>query len=317
MTALILAAGADADTAERPRPVSWRRMVWVTWRHHRATFISVPAVLGAISVFLVVAGVRVHSRYAALIAMPVNSAAWQQQNIEFNSVDWTLGYTLLLLMQLVPVLIGAFAGAPVLARDLETGTFRYMWTQGAGRVRPTIARLVLAGVFVSVLAGVVGQLFAWFFQPALENAGDSGMTVLTESVFHSRGFVYPAWTLTTFVIGAFPGMLLRRTLPAMAVTMGAYAGLYILAWRVLSPRYPVSLVTSNPHLIQVAGNVPANVLNTSPWVLSSWQTGSTVWWRYIPVSRFWPMQFIEAGWLVVLSILLIAATVWLARRRAV
>jgi hypothetical protein len=51
-------------------------------------------------------------------------------------------------------------------------------------------------------------------------------------------------------------------------------------------------------------------------VLSHWFAGSTRWTRYIPVSRFWPMQFVEAGWLLVLSVLLIAATVWLVRRRA-
>jgi hypothetical protein len=36
------------------------------------------------------------------------------------------------LIQVAPALIGAFAGAPVLARELETGTFRYTWTQGFG-----------------------------------------------------------------------------------------------------------------------------------------------------------------------------------------
>ena len=41
--------------------------------------------------------------------------------------------------------------------------------------------------------------------------------------------------------------------------------------------------------------------------------GNTQWSRYIPVSRFWPMQFVEAGWLLALSVLLIAATVWLVR----
>ena len=44
--------------------------------------------------------------------------------------------------------------------------------------------------------------------------------------------------------------------------------------------------------------------------------GITQWWRYIPVSRFWPMQFFEAGWLLILSVLLCAGTVWLVRRRA-
>ena len=36
-------------------------------------------------------------------------------------------------------------------------------------------------------------------------------------------------------------------------------------------------------------------------------------WR---ASRFWPFQVIEAGWLLALSAILIAASVWLVRRRA-
>jgi hypothetical protein len=99
---------------------------------------------------------------------------------------------------------------------------------------------------------------------------------------------------------------------------------------------------------------PSVVPNSSPWVLSTGYTGPggkpasmsavnqvlslfpvngapkvnetmaqalarhgiTQWWRYIPVSRFWPMQFFEAGWLLILSVLLCAGTVWLVRRRA-
>jgi hypothetical protein len=34
------------------------------------------------------------------------------------------------------------------------------------------------------------------------------------------------------------------------------------------------------------------------------------------VSRFWPLQFVEGGWLLALSVILIAVTVWLVRRRA-
>jgi hypothetical protein len=46
------------------------------------------------------------------------------------------------------------------------------------------------------------------------------------------------------------------------------------------------------------------------------QHGYTLGTTYQPVSRFWPFQRIEGGWLLVLSALLIAATVWLVRRRA-
>jgi hypothetical protein len=45
--------------------------------------------------------------------------------------------------------------------------------------------------------------------------------------------------------------------------------------------------------------------------------GYTYWTRYQPGSRFWPVQWIEGGWLLALSVLLIAATVWLVGRRAV
>ena len=37
---------------------------------------------------------------------------------------------------------------------------------------------------------------------------------------------------------------------------------------------------------------------------------------YQPASRFWPFQWIEGGWLLALSLLLMAATVWRVRRRA-
>jgi hypothetical protein len=46
------------------------------------------------------------------------------------------------------------------------------------------------------------------------------------------------------------------------------------------------------------------------------QHGYTQWTSYQPAGRFWPIQWIEAGWLLALSVLLIAATVWLVRRRA-
>ena len=55
------------------------------------------------------------------------------------------------------------------------------------------------------------------------------------------------------------------------------------------------------------GNSPAQCLA---------QHGYTQLTSYQPASRFWPFQWIEGGWLLALSALLIAATVWLVRRRA-
>jgi hypothetical protein len=315
MSVLTLPVQPDQDAA--PRPVPWRRMVWVTWRLHRATLISVPAVLGAVALFLLIAGLKIHHDYAALTGChPFASSACQALNSSFNNADWTIGNTVNILLHLAPPLIGAFAGGSVLARELETGTYRYAWTQGFGRERWTIAQLVLIAVTVTAVAWAFSQVLTWFFQPFL---AQEDLGVLTSTVFDMRGIAFAAWTLAAFTIGAFAGMLVRRTVPAMAVTLGAYLGLDLLTWLVLRPHYPLALVTSNPSALnQVLGlfprNAPPKVKGTLSQALA--QHGITEWWRYIPVSRFWPMQFVEAGWLLVVSAAFVAATVWLVRHRA-
>jgi hypothetical protein len=340
MSMLTLPAQPGQDTA--PRPVPWRRMAWVTWRQHRATLIAVPAVLGAVAIFLVIFGLKAHHDYAALVNCPLNQG--QQSNAcakmfsNFNSNDWPLANICAILMQLAPVLIGAFAGAPLLARELETGTFRFAWTQGVGRERLAIAKLALLGVTLVVLAGAFGELFSWFFQPFLWT---EQMNRLTETVFDTSGIVFPAFTLVSFAIGAFLGMLFRRVIPALAATLGVYLAVRLGAWA-LRGQYPVTVVTSNASQFAKYGT-PS--LPGFPWILSTWVTGPggqpaspsvanrilngpgpsagasvppgyTEWNRWIPLSHYWPMQFIEAGWLLVLAVLIGAATVWLVRGRA-
>jgi len=45
------------------------------------------------------------------------------------------------------------------------------------------------------------------------------------------------------------------------------------------------------------------------------QHGYTQWTSYQPNSRYWTFQAIEFGWLAILSLHLLAATLWLVRRR--
>jgi hypothetical protein len=318
MTVLTMPAQPAQDVT--PRPVPWQRMIWVTWRQHRAMLISLTAVLGAVAIFLFAMGLWVHHNFSVLMACaaatPNDCGALNQS---FNSTDWTTANTLLILMNLAPALIGAFTGPAVMARELETGTFRYAWTQGIGRVRWAIAKLVLLGVVIAVLTWAFSQIFEWFFAPFLQQ--QNTLTVLSKTVFDTRGIAFAAWCLAAFAIGAFLGMLLRRAIGAMAATLGVYLGLQLVTWLFLTKHYPVSVVTSNASLFtggvsSSLNGLPSTAPDNSPWVLATWNVGHTSWWRYIPVSRFWPMQFIEAGWLLVLAVVLGAATVWLVRRRA-
>ena len=137
------------------------------------------------------------------------------------------------MLQAVPALIGAFVGAPVLARELETGTFRYAWTQGFGRWRWTLAKLVALAVVVAAAAGALSVLFSWYYQPYFA-AGNQSLS-LSESIRSlpacstCAGSAFAAWTLAAFAIGGLAGMLIRRVVPAIVATLVVYTGLAFAA----------------------------------------------------------------------------------------
>ena len=339
MTALTM-PGRPAHDA-RLRPVPWRRMAWVAWRQHRAALGGVAAFLGAFAVYLWLTGLQMHHA-EAVYCHPAGSVGCA---VNFTGRYGETAIIVSIALQAVPALIGAFAGAPVLARELETGTFRYAWTQGIGRLRWTAGKLVPLAVAVTAVAGAFTVLIAWYNQPWVA----AGYVIpFSARVFDLLGVAFAAWTLAAFAIGVLAGMLIRRAVPAIAASLAAYAGLAFATALWLREHYITPLVTHNPNLpgsawiishwyagrngkplsqaainqILQADHPATNKIgpNTSQTFVNAvgylTQHGYTFWVSYQPGSRFWPCQWIEGGWLLALSVLLIAATVWLVRRRA-
>ena len=354
MTAQTMPAQPAEDTT--PGPLPWRRMGGVIWRQHRFALVTVATLLGALAVYLWIVGSSLHNAYAAAIAChPAGLPACQAVVNNFNGLGSFLSNGVIL--QVLPAAIGAFVGAPLLAREMETGTFRYAWTQGFGRRRWTLAKLVALGLAVTVAAGLFSLLLGWYYQPYLAT-GNSALAINELSPFNSGLFdlgrvTFAGWTLAAFAIGALVGMLIRRVVPAIAVSLAVYAGLAFAVGGFLREHYLTPLVTTSLNLpgsawvlgqwwtkggatlsqatmVQVmdpvfARNMPAvpsgdvhlykqqALVSTMEYLT---QHGYTYWARYQPGSRFWPFQWIEGGWLLVLSVLLIAAAAWLVRRRA-
>src|SRR6202044_1832357 len=115
---------------------------------------------------------------------PASSAACQNlvNNFNVSATNHAMGSKGPggILLQLLPVLIGAFIGAPVLARELETGTFRYAWTQGFGRWRWALAKLVALAVVLVAAAGAFSVLLSWCYQPYLA-AGNQDLGIYGNS----------------------------------------------------------------------------------------------------------------------------------------
>jgi hypothetical protein len=353
MTALsTLPALAHSDEDANLRPLPWRRMAWVTWRKHRVALTGLVVALAAIATYTWIVGLQLHHAYAAELAChPAGSDACLQLTSGFNSVGGFLtnGW----ILQLVPALIGAFVGAPVLAREMETGSYRYAWTQGFGRWRWALAKLVGLAVVVTAAAGAISVLFSWYYQPyfGADNQARSlsELTSLAPSLFDLRGVAFGAWTLAAFAIGALAGMLIRKVVPAIVVTLVAYAGLAIATGAWLRAHYFAPIVTRSLNVPSsvwivsqnwtkggqtVSQTVLYQVLQGAPAQVAGKEGGgpnlhALVAWQYLvqhgyiqvtsyqPAARFWAFQWMEAGWLLGLSVLLIAFTVWLVRRRAV
>ena len=352
MTTLTLLNSEEADASLRPVP--WRRMIWVTWRQHRAALAGVAAFIGGIAVFVWIFGLQLHRAFAAATRCNLASSTCADliQNLNIMPTANHLlvgGYA----PQLIPVLIGAFLGAPVIAREIETGTFRYAWTQGFGRWRWALAKLVALAVVVTVAAGAVGMLFSWYYQPYFATANQTRnlpeASLFSPGLFDLHGITFAAWTLVAFAIGALSGVLIRRVVPAIVATLAVYTGLALVTANLLRLHYLAPLHTTQvnlsgsawiqsqwwtkggkfaftnfrdaPHtLILQCASQPVGKLkkpSTGSFAHCLVQHGYTQLTRYQPVSRFWQFQWIEGGWLLVLSTLLISLTVWRVRRRAI
>ncbi|MGH3152815.1 MAG: ABC transporter permease subunit [Streptosporangiaceae bacterium] len=347
MTVLRVPAHSEHDA--RPQPLPWRRMAWVTWRQHRIALAGAATLLGGLALYLWIAGLQIHHDWTVAVAChPADSGACGAL-AGYVISDWQPAQIIATVLQAVPALIGAFVGAPVLAREMETGTFRYAWTQGFGRWRWTLAKLVPLAVLLAVAAGAFSALLSWYYQPFLSGTpGFGGSPVRLEpGMFDLLGVAFAAWTLAAFAIGALAGMLIRRVVPAIVATLAAYTGLALAAGLYLRQHYMTPLLVKNadapgsawvisqlwygkngqpvsqttlgnvlqqaPQLGGGKGGVPQDDHTVNQYLV---QHGYTLWTSYQPGSRFWPFQWIEGGWLLVLSVLLIAAAVWLVRRRA-
>ena len=153
----------------------------------------------------------------------------------------------------------------MLARELETGTFRFARTAGFGRLRWTLAKLVALPVVVTTAAGAISVLFSWYNQPYLATGNQAvspnAASPYSSALFDLRGVAFAAWTLVAFAIGGLAGMLIRRVVPATVATMVAYTAFNLVAANVLCQQYLTRFTTTR-------------TFPGAAWIYSQWWTKS-------------------------------------------
>jgi hypothetical protein len=233
-------------------------MIWLTWRQFRAPALILFAALATGIVALAITGPRLSELLA-------ESGQTFFAALDADGVKKTIFTAGTALVYAIPAIVGVFWGAPMIAREVEAGTSRLVWTQSITRSRWLAVKLALTGA-CAALAGMTGLAMTWWSAP-LDRAIAKGYADhgafseprLWPSLFGARGTVPLGMALLALAIGVTVGMLLRRTVPAMAVTLVLVVALQVvmpmaIQSRLLAPKQIVTAITSdNLQDVQASG----------------------------------------------------------------
>jgi hypothetical protein len=345
-------------------------MIWLVWRQHRQQALFALLGLAALAAFLVPTGVQMHHafdraglgdclRVAAKVEFvqvhgrpsqpsdPVTACRDLAQ--QFGSRYGSRGIIGVLLWFL-PLLVGLFWGAPLLAREIEQGTHRLVWTQGVSRLRWALAKLGLVGGAVVLVAACYALLVTWWRAPLDQAATTRIGQRFGFLLFDLVGLAPVGYALFALALGVFAGVLVHKSQGAMAITLVAFLATRIVVEFLVRPRFLAPLRRTFP----VVGNMAPNEI-TGDWVLKAGiysaqgrRLSGGVFGSYSqnvcgapasdpsiarcaaeyggpgaynlelfhPADRFWLFQGIEAALFVALAVILLLAAVHWVRRRA-
>jgi ABC-type transport system involved in multi-copper enzyme maturation permease subunit len=259
-------------------------MIWLTWRQFRAQAITAAAALAAFAILLAATGPGLASRYAASkitschgFACSSDANTFFGQLAGLDTVVYLLGIGLILV---APAIIGIFWGAPLIARELETRTFNLAWTQGVTRTQWLAVKLGLTGLAAMAVTEALSLLYAWWADPISKAIGlDIGAPQLfsqglfSSVIFASHGITPLGYAAFAFALGTAAGTLIRRALPAMAVTLAIFAAVQLVMPLAVRPHLvPPSHTTAGIDTADlVYGALTADVVPGHPnaWILSS------------------------------------------------
>ena len=208
-------------------------MIWLTWRQFRVQFLVVASVIVAAAVVLAVTGPGLADDYRRLAENFIKNLGFER----LNPLLYTVGQVLL---YAVPPVIGAFWGAPLIARELETGTHRLAWSQSISRWRWLATKVGVTGLAAIAFTGVLSLAVTWWADPIDKaiNAGQDSNVYLPRMfppVFGARGLVPIGYAAFAFALGVAVGLVVRRTLVALAITLAAVILVQILTPTLVRP----------------------------------------------------------------------------------
>ena len=213
-------------------------MIALAWRQFRTNAFITACALVAAAIAIAVTAPTLRHIFDVTVA---GCAARGDCGPAIDTLQGKFGFMqglLSALLKAVPALIGIFWGAPLVAREIETGTYRLAWTQSVTRTRWLVSKLAVVGLASVAATGLLTIAVAQWASP-LDRALANRFLY-----FDVRGVTPMAYAFAAFAIGVAAGVLMRRTLPAMATGLGMWFALrfaftYWVRPRLLPARHTV------------------------------------------------------------------------------
>jgi len=325
-------------------------MVRLTWRQFRVQAAVAFGALVVLALIMFATGVHMRHLYdtsGIATCNPHGDCATLISNFfsHYLLLSPLLGFALLA----APILLGMFWGAPLLARELESGTYRLAWTQSITRTRWLAVKVAIVGFASVAVCEILSLMLTWWAAPI----DHVNMNRFTPSVFDERGIVAIGYAAFAFALGITTGTIIRRTLPAMVTTLTAFVTARVVVSDWVRPHLQAPLTLRAPLTLTrnvalhpgggtgfaiSAGGAPPH---PSDWVLSSTTittTGQAITLQdpgctvspslsrvcinhlrsvvtYQPASRYWPFQAYEMTIFLALALILAGVCFWWVRRR--
>lgn len=330
-------------------------MTWLAWRQLRGSAGAACAALLLLAILLAITGPAL----AHLATTAGHDFLSQAQGNPADAALYDAGWVAVLA---APPLIGAFWGAPLISAELAAGTHRLAWNQTVSRTRWLVTKLAVCGAVAMAAAGLLSLAVGWWASP-IDSALDATATSfspaglwfprLAEETFAARGVVPVGYAAFAFMLGVTLGLLLRRLLPAMALTGVGYIAVQVVMnmWvrpALLAPEHLVMRINGGFNIGRL-GRIITNVPEPGAWITSeqltdnaghpvpmpSWATPRDCFGNgaaaraclarmhgmyrvvvsYQPAGRFWILQSWELGIYLALAVALAAFCVYWIRER--
>lgn len=295
-------------------------MIWVTWRQHRAQAITCLIVFCALAAFAVTYGTMMRTTFTsdgipACLSRTGGAGCPAVISSFVNHFNHGIAMIINVPLLAIPGLLGIVTGAPLLGAELERGTWRLAWTQTVPRTRWLAAKLGLVTGGLIVFGAAITALMIWFHAPL-----DKVTTRLQPGFFSPEGPTFTASLLCAFGLAVLCGLLLRNVIGAI---VAAYIAWEIPTTIAVLMNGPIHLPPPVTMVIPCRAGCPAAKRDSVPpvtghlgdYVLSVTRRGGDLVVSYLPASRFWILQLIQAGLFLVIAAAAVGTAIWLLHRR--